>query len=168
MQQKINLTHVICLRMGKTTEAKSHQVNLGLPLPRIHYYQNKRLQVKEISIPNTNLQLNPYPNTQLDLQCSDHLSFQYTAPSTWLINRCTDPSMWLTHQLEEDVGCKVLQFIQQWRSISSLVTKPLVQRCSSFYNEYDELGQLSLVIICMHNDFPSSCITLHHLWQPFK
>ena len=21
------------------------------------------------------------------------------------------PSMWLTHQLEEDVGCKVLQFI---------------------------------------------------------
>ena len=29
--------------------------------------QNKQLQVKEILVPNTNLQLNPYPNTQLDL-----------------------------------------------------------------------------------------------------
>ena len=29
----------------------------------------------EISFPYTNLQLNPYPNTQLDLFCSDNLSF---------------------------------------------------------------------------------------------
>ena len=30
---------------------------------------------KEISVPYTNLQLNPYLNTQLDLFCSDNLSF---------------------------------------------------------------------------------------------
>ena len=30
---------------------------------------------KGISVPYTNLQLNPYPNTQLDLFCSDNLSF---------------------------------------------------------------------------------------------
>ena len=30
---------------------------------------------KGISVPSTNLQLNPYPNTQLDLFCSDNLSF---------------------------------------------------------------------------------------------
>ena len=30
---------------------------------------------KRIPIPYTNLQLNPYPNTQLDLFCSDNLSF---------------------------------------------------------------------------------------------
>ena len=29
---------------------------------------------KGISVPSTNLQLNPYPNTQLDLFCSDNLS----------------------------------------------------------------------------------------------
>ena len=52
---------------GKTIEAKPHQVNLRSPLSRIHYYQNKQLQVKGIPVPNTNLQLNPYPNTQLDL-----------------------------------------------------------------------------------------------------
>ena len=67
MQQKINLTQEIFLRMGKITEAKPHQVNLRLPFSRIYYYQNKRLQVKGIPVLNTNLQLNPYPNTQLDL-----------------------------------------------------------------------------------------------------
>ena len=30
---------------------------------------------KGISVPYTNLKLNPYPNTQLDLFCSDNLSF---------------------------------------------------------------------------------------------
>ena len=142
MQQKINLTQAICLWMRKTTEEKPHRVNLRSPLLRIHYYHNKRLQAKGIAIPNTNLQLKPYPNTQLDLQCSDNLSFQCTAPSTWLTNWCTDPSTWLTHQLEKDVGCKVLQFIQWWRSRSLLVIKPSMQRRSSFYKEDDELGQI--------------------------
>ena len=98
MQRKIILTQVICLWLGKTTEAKFHQVNLRLPLTRIHYYQNKQLQVKGILIPNTNLQLNSYPNTQLDLWCSDNLSFQCTTPNTWLTNWYTDPSTWLTPQ----------------------------------------------------------------------
>ena len=82
MQGKLNLTRVICLRMEKTTEAKPHRMNLRSPVPKIHYYQNKWLQVKGISVPNTSLQLNPYPNAQLDLQCSDNLSFQCTVPST--------------------------------------------------------------------------------------
>ena len=30
---------------------------------------------KGISVPYTNLQLNPYPNTQLDLFCNNNLSF---------------------------------------------------------------------------------------------
>ena len=67
MSWKLNLTQVICLRIGKTTEAKPHRVNLRSPLLIIHYYQNKRLQVKGILVPNTNLQLNRYPNTQSDL-----------------------------------------------------------------------------------------------------
>ena len=38
---------VICLQIGKISEAKPHGVNLRSPLLRIHYYQNKRLQVNE-------------------------------------------------------------------------------------------------------------------------
>ena len=55
MQRKINLTQVICLQMRKTTEVKPHRINLRSPLLKIHYYQNKRLQVKGIPVPNTNL-----------------------------------------------------------------------------------------------------------------
>ena len=47
----------------------------------------------------TNLQLNSYPNTQLDLFCSNNCSFQCMAPSTWLTNRCANLNTWLTHQL---------------------------------------------------------------------
>ena len=76
MQRKINLSKVICLRMGKTTEAKPHRVNLRSPFTRIHYYQSQVVtSIRNLTKPfglsqNTNLQLNPYPNTQLDLYCS--------------------------------------------------------------------------------------------------
>ena len=49
MQQKISLTHVICLQMGKTTEAKLHQVNLRSPLLIIHYYQSQAITSKKNS-----------------------------------------------------------------------------------------------------------------------
>ena len=80
MQWKFNLTQVICLRMGKTTEAKPHQVNLWSPLSRFHYYQSQPVTSKRN--PNTNLQLNPYPNIQLDLYCSGNLSVQCMNLST--------------------------------------------------------------------------------------
>ena len=69
--------------MGKTTKAKPHQVNLKSPLSRISTIINhKQLQVKGIPVRNTNLQLDPYPNTQLDLYCSGNLSVQWMNPST--------------------------------------------------------------------------------------
>ena len=95
---------------------------------------------KGILVPYTNVQLNPYPNTHLDLFCSDNLSFQCTAPSTWLTN-CTDLNTQLNHQLEKDVGCKVLQFITWWRSWSCLVTKPYSVQTQQLLQEKEELGQ---------------------------
>ena len=92
MQQKLNLTQVICLRMETTTEVKPHQVNLRSPLLRIHYYQSQVVtSIRNLTKPfdlfrNTNLQLNPYLNTQLDLYCSGNLSVQCTNPNTWLTN----------------------------------------------------------------------------------
>ena len=111
MQQKLNLIRVICLWMEKTIDAKLHWVNLRSPLPRIHNYQNKRLQVKESQylIPTYSWTLTPIPNWTYNVVTISH--FQCTVPSTWLTNRCTDSNTWLTHQLEKDVGCKILQFI---------------------------------------------------------
>ena len=40
-------TKVLPTRFKASTRQKPHQVILRSPLLRIHYYQNKRLQVKE-------------------------------------------------------------------------------------------------------------------------
>ena len=90
---------------------KSHRVILRSPLLRIHYYQNKQLQVKEFQylIPTYSWTLIPIPNWTCSVVTISH--FQCTVPSTWLTN-CADPNTRLNHQLEKNVGCKVLQFIQ--------------------------------------------------------
>ena len=121
---KNKLTRWFVFEWGKPIRQKPHQVILRSPLSRIHYYQNKRLQVKKSQylIPTYNWTLSLIPNWTCFVVTISH--FQCTAPNTWLTNRCTDPSTRLDHQLEKDVGCKVLQFITRWRSRSSLVTKP--------------------------------------------
>ena len=54
--------------------------------PETPLLSQQAITSKGILVPYINLQLNPYPNIQLDLFCSDNLSFQCTAPSTWLTN----------------------------------------------------------------------------------
>ena len=111
--------------MGKPTRQKPHRVILRSPLSRIHYYQNKRLQVKESQylIPTNSWTLTPIPNWTCSVVTIS--PFQYTASSTWLPNRCADPSTQLDHQLEKDVGCKVLQFIQKMKIKKLLSHKTL-------------------------------------------
>ena len=152
---------MICLRMGKPTRQKPHRVILRSPLLRIYYYQNKRLQVKESQylIPTYSWALTPIPNWTCSVVTISH--FQCTAPNTWLTNICVNPSMRPNHQLEKDVGCKVLQFITRWISWNSLVTKPYDIQTQQLLQEKNELGQiLSLVTICMNK-------TLLHIYATF-
>ena len=85
MQWKINIT-VICLQMGKTNIVKTSPGDFKVTTPEIPLLSQQAVISKGIPVPYTNLQLNPYPNTQLDLFCSDNFSFQCTAPNTWLTN----------------------------------------------------------------------------------
>ena len=145
MQQKINLTQVICLRMGKTTKAKPHQVNLRSLLSRIRYYHNKRLHVKKIPVPNINLQFYPYPNTQLDLFCSDNLSFsihgsQYVTnqsinvywgmwalgPPCLLVQHTYCPTHFAFYIKDTHVYSVNLRNTIQSFSISNMVSEPLL------------------------------------------
>ena len=115
---------MICLQMGKTYMAKTTPGDFMITTPENPLLSKQVVISKGILVPYTNLQVNPYPNTQLDLFCSDNLSFQCTAPSTWLTN-CADPSTRLDHQLEKDVGCKILQFIQTMMIMKLLGHKTL-------------------------------------------
>ena len=83
---------VICLQIGKTYMAKTPPGDFKVTTTENPLLSKQAVTSKWIPVAYTNLQLNLYPNTQLDLFCSDNLSFQCTAPSTWLTNRCADPS----------------------------------------------------------------------------
>ena len=130
MQWKINDT-VICLRMGKTYTAKTPPGDFKVTTPETPLLSQQAVTSKGIPVPYTNLQLNPYPNTQLDLFCSDSSPFDARLPSTWLQS--------LTKKV---VGCKVIQFIHTMKIKKMLGHKTL--RCTytaTSSRERDELGQ---------------------------
>ena len=139
---QIKLTRWFVYEWSKSTRQKPYRMILKSPLPRIHYYHNKWLQVKESQylIPTYNWTLTSIPNWTSSVVTISY--FQCTAPSTWLTNKCVDPNTWLNHQIEKDFGCKVLQFITRWRSQNSLVTKPYDVQTQQLLQEKDELGQI--------------------------
>ena len=77
MQRKINNT-VICLRMGKNLTAKTLPGDFQVTTPETPLLSQQAVQARNLKY-LTNLQLNPYPNTQSDLFCSDSSPFWCTA-----------------------------------------------------------------------------------------
>ena len=65
---------VICLRIGKTNTAKTPQGDFKVTTLENPLLSQQAVTSKGTPVPYTNLQLNPYPNTQLDLFYSDNLS----------------------------------------------------------------------------------------------
>ena len=61
--------------MGKTNMAKTSLGDFKVTTPKIPLLSHKAVTSKGIPVPYTNLQLNPYPNTQLDLFCSNNFLF---------------------------------------------------------------------------------------------
>ena len=61
--------------MGKTYTAKTPPSDFKVTTPKIPLLSQQEATSKGIPVPYTNLQLNPYPNTQLDLFCIDNFSF---------------------------------------------------------------------------------------------
>ena len=110
MQRKLNW-HGDLFTNGETSKAKTPLGEFKVTTLENPLLSKQAVTSKGILVPYTNLQLNSYPNTQLDWFCSDNLSFQCKTPFTWLTNQCTDPNTWLTYQLEKNVSCKVLHFI---------------------------------------------------------
>ena len=93
--------------MGKSYTAKTPPGDFKVTISENSLLSQQAVISKWIPIPYTNLQLNPYPNIQLDLFCSDNFSFWCTAPK-YVTNQfdaripvhdllfCTNPNTWLT------------------------------------------------------------------------
>ena len=60
--------------MGKTHTAKIPPGDFKVTTPKNPLLSKQVVTSKGIPVPCTDLQLNAYPNTQLDLFCSDNLS----------------------------------------------------------------------------------------------
>ena len=67
--------------MGKTYKAKIPPGDFKVTTLENPLLSKQAATNKGIPIPYTKLELNPYPNIQLDLFCNDNL-FQCTAPNT--------------------------------------------------------------------------------------
>ena len=72
---EIKLTRVFYFRMGKIYTAKTPPSDFKVTIPVNPLLSKQAITSKGILEPYTNLQLNPYPNTQLDLFCSNNFSF---------------------------------------------------------------------------------------------
>ena len=59
--------------MGKTNTEKTPSGDFKVTTPENLLLSKQAVTSKGIPVSYTNLQLNPYPNTQLDLFCSDNL-----------------------------------------------------------------------------------------------
>ena len=95
--------------MGKIYTAKTPLDDFKVTTPKNPLLsQQAVISSKWIPIPYTNLQLNLYPNTQFNLLYSDNLSFSMH-DSQYVTNQLMHKAKYVTnHQLEKDVGCKIL------------------------------------------------------------
>ena len=130
MQWKIKLTLWFVYKRGKPPRQKPYRVILRLPLSRIHYYHNKRLQVKESQylIPTYSWTLTPIPNWTYSVVTIFH--FQCTTPNIWVTNQLHESKYMTNHQLKKDVGCKVFQFIHTMK-ITKLLGYKTLQRTNA-------------------------------------
>ena len=123
VENKVDI--VICLRIEKTSKAKTPLGDFKVTTPENPLLSQQAVTSKGISVPYTSLQLNFYPNTQLDLFCSDNLSFSMHN-SQYVTKQLMHGSKYVTnHQLEKDVGYKVLQFINTMKITKLLGYKTL-------------------------------------------
>ena len=115
---------MICLRMGKTYTAKTPPGDFKVTTPKNPLLSKQAVTSKGIPVPYTNLQLNPYRNTQLDLFCSDNLFFQCMTPSTWLTN-CANPSTRLQSLTKEGCWLQSSSVLHTMKSMKLLGHKTL-------------------------------------------
>ena len=153
--------------MRKTNTTKTPPGDFKVTTPEIPLLSQQAVTSKGIPVPYTNLQLNPYPNTQLDLFCSDNFSFWCMAPSTWLTNYA-DPSTRLQSPTREGRWLQSSSIHSRWRSRRCLVTKPFGAQTQELLHKNNELGKFYLWSQFAWTNFAQHLCNLWKLWWPLK
>ena len=90
--------------MGKTNIAKSLLGDFKITTLENPLLSKQAVTNKGILVPYTNLQLNIYPNTHLDLQCSDNLTFSMH-DSQYLTNQSMRGSQYAAYSFARILVC---------------------------------------------------------------
>ena len=160
---------MICLRIGKISKTKTPLGDFKIATPKNPLLSQQVVTSKGMPVPYINLQLNLYLNTQSDLFCCDNLSFLMHG-SQYVTNQLMHKFKYVTnHQLEKDVSCKVLQFINTMK-ITKLLDYKTLRHTNAAVSSRERwtIANLSPVTICLNKTFTSSFIHLHQLWWPLK
>jgi len=159
---------LICLRIGKTYTAKTPSDDFKVTTPENPLLSKQTITSKRILIPYTNLQLNPYPNTQLVLFCSDNLSFSMH-DSQYVTNQLCG-SQYATWSLTWEECCLQSSLVHHTMKVMKLLGhKPYGVQTQQLLQEKEELEQtkfpvrlfFTLVELC-------SCATVRNLLWPLK
>ena len=132
MQRKINLTPLIFFTNGENHRSKTLPDEFKVTTPENPLLSQQTATSKRILVPYTSLQLNFYPNTQLDLFCSDNLSFSM------------HDSQYVTNQLRGS------QYVTSITNQRRLLT---VKFFSSTHDEDREAHWLQNPTVHKHNNF---------------
>ena len=152
----------------KNLTAKTPLGDFQVTTPETPLLSQQAVTSKRILVPYTDLQLNPYPNTQLDLFCSDNFSFWCTALSTWPTN-CANPSTRLQSPTRQGCWLKVIQFIPTMKIHEMLGHKTLW--CTNTTTSSQERWTRAKLCLCSQftwTNFAQHLCNLWTLWRPLK
>ena len=154
--------------MGKTYTVKILSGDFKVTTPEISLLSQLAVTSKGIPVPYTNLQLNRYPNTQLDLFCSVNFSFWCTAPSTWLTN-CANPSTRLQSPTRKSCWLQSSSVHPNDKDQEDAWSQnPMVHKHSNFFTRKMNQGKFSLRSQFVWTNFTQHLCNLCHLWRPLK
>ena len=120
--------------MEKTFKVKAPPGEFKVITPENLLLSKQAVTSKGIPVPYTNLQLNPYPNTQLDLFCSDNLSFSMHG-SQYVTNQSMHRSKYVTN-IPTREGCwlQIFSFHPHDKDHeASWLQNPMAYKCSNFF-----------------------------------
>ena len=118
----------------KTSKAKTPPGDFKVITPENPLLSQQAVTSKGIPVPYTNLQLNPYPNTQLDLFCSDNISFSMHG-SKYVTNQLMQESKYVTNTPTWE-GCCLQSSSVHPHDVdqeASWLQNPTAYRCSNFF-----------------------------------
>ena len=120
--------------MGKTYTAKTSTRDFKVTTLENSLLSQQAITSKEIPVSYTNLQLNPYPNTQLDLFCSNNLSFSMHR-SQYVINQfdARIPVRDLLTNLRKILAAKFFNSSHDEDHETPWLQNPTVYKHSSFF-----------------------------------